>query len=139
MSRVFISYRHTPPDEALAGELEAFLSREGLEVFLDRRMLVGTDWVAEIDRRLRAATDFVVLLSADSILSDMLRQEVKLAHQLSRDGGLKILPIRIGFDGGLPYDLGAYLNRLQYAPWKPGQDVEPLCHQLLAAIRRTAA
>lgn len=45
----------------------------------DRRMLPGTEWAAEIERELRAAQFFVVLLSAESIRSDMVRQEVKLA------------------------------------------------------------
>jgi len=81
VSRVFISYRHVKPDEDLAMFLENFLHNRGHEVFIDRRMLVGTKWVDEIERQIRAGEFFVVLLSAESILSELVRQEVKLAYK----------------------------------------------------------
>jgi len=55
----------------------------------------------------------VVLLSADSIRSDMLRQEVADAHLMARTGKIRVYPIRLAFDGALSYDLGSYLNPLQ--------------------------
>ena len=76
MPKVFISYRHVAPDEDCAVQLCTFLEREAFEVFLDKRILVGQKWVEEIDRHLKSSDHFVILLSADSIRSDMLRQEV---------------------------------------------------------------
>ena len=109
MKNVFISYKHVKPDEELALTLEQELAHSGCQVFIDRKMLVGTNWSAEIDRQLRAAKFFVVLLSADSIRSDMVRQEIKLAHELLTNGSLRILPIRVDYTGALPYDLGLSL------------------------------
>ncbi|NJD04929.1 MAG: toll/interleukin-1 receptor domain-containing protein [Methylococcaceae bacterium] len=136
--KVFISYRHTKPDEDLAAALEKSLIADGCEVFVDRRMLLGTEWAAEIDRRLRAAGIFVVLLSAESIRSDMVRQEIMLAHQLKQQGSLRILPIRVGFTGALPYDLGGYLNPLQYALWEGGQSTDAVAAALRNAIHQAA-
>lgn len=71
MSQVFLSYRHIPPDEELAQGLCAYLAERGLRVFLDKQIRIGLDWVAEIDRQLRASESFVVFLSEDSIRSEI--------------------------------------------------------------------
>lgn len=81
---VFISYRHVAPDQDLAHFIEQALKERGQRVFVDTQMLVGTRWVDEIERQLRTADFFVVLLSSESIRSEMVRWEVKLAHQLAR-------------------------------------------------------
>ena len=132
--RVFISYRHVKPDEDLALALEKALIANGCTVFVDHRMPLGMEWAAEIDRQLRAAEFFVVLLSAESIRSDMVRQEIKLAHELKERGTLRILPIRVDFTGALPYDLGGYLNPLQYAVWKAGKPPAEIASAIRLAI-----
>ena len=135
MAKVFISYRHVAPDEDCAMRLSAFLQQEGFEVFIDKKILVGQRWVDEIDAQLRSTDHFVVLLSADSVRSDLLRQEVVDAYALRRMGRIRIYPIRLLFDGALPYDLAAYLNPLQYLLWKNGDPWENVCRRLLDAIR----
>ncbi len=139
MSRVFISYRHVKPDDDLASFLEKHLSSKGHQVFIDNQILIGTKWVEEIERQIRAAEHFVVLLSKDSIRSDMVRQEVKLAHELMRQHQLTILPIRVAFFGELPLDLASLLNPIQYALWEQGAPFETIGAQILAAIERATA
>lgn len=134
MSQVFISYRHVPPDEQLAEQLRAYLEEQGLRVFVDKQIRVGRDWVEEIDRQLRASDSFVVFLSEDSIRSDMVRQEIQTAHELRGEGKMAIFPVRVGFQGKLPYDLASYLNRIQYALWNPGDAEAELFDLLHAAI-----
>ncbi len=134
MSQVFLSYRHVSPDEQFAERLCAHLQERGLRVFLDKQIQIGLDWVAEIDRQLRASDSFVVLLSEESIRSDMVRQEVQTAHELRREGKPAIFPVRLGFQGKLPYDLGSYLNRIKYALWHPGDSEAELFDLLYAAI-----
>lgn len=136
--RVFISYRHVDPDEGIAQALHKTLARAGHQVFIDKRMSVGTEWAKEIDRELRRAEFFIVLLSAQSILSDMVRQEIALAHELRISGQLRILPMRIAFMGALPYDLGSYLNTLQYASWKEGESPSAIIDEVRAAIEAAA-
>lgn len=98
---VFISYRHVDPDQGLADELYRSVIARGHEVFIDTRLSIGTEWAREIQEAIRRARFFVVLLSAEAILSDMLRQEVVLAHERRRDGALRILPVRMDFTGDL--------------------------------------
>lgn len=135
MPKVFISYRHVPPDEGLALDLCRSLEQAGFEVFVDQKILAGRRWVDEIRRQLGSADHFVVLLSAESIRSDMVRQEVADSHVLAQSGKLRIYPIRIDFDAALPYDLGAYLNPLQYLTWKLGDDWALTCDRLVQAVR----
>ncbi|MGH9754902.1 MAG: AAA-like domain-containing protein [Blastocatellia bacterium] len=135
MTQVFISYRHIRPDQELAGFLEGYLKSQGLDVFIDTQMLVGDKWVEEIERHIRASSFFVALLSADSIRSDMVRQEIELAHALPQ---VTILPIRVAFEGAMPYDLASYLNRIQYTLWKSSEDNQRVAEQIFAAISRSA-
>jgi hypothetical protein len=139
VSQIFLSYRHVPPDEQLAEGLCSHLEKLGLRVFLDKQIRVGLDWVAEIDRQLRASDAFVVFLSEDSIRSDMVRQEVQTAYELRQEGRMAIFPVRVGFEGKLPYDLASYLNRIQYTLWRPGDPEAELFDLLHAAITGGAA
>lgn len=136
--RVFISYRHVKPDEDLALALEQVLMADGCQVFVDRRIVLGAEWAEEIDRQLHAAEFFVVLLSAESIRSDMVRQEIMLAHDLKQRRNLRILPVRVAFTGALPYDLGGYLNPLQYAVWEGDQSTAEIAAAIRLAIQQAA-
>ncbi len=139
MPKVFISYRHVDPDQCLAAELAAFLQSARLGVFVDTKIRIGQEWVQQIERELSSSQFFVVLLSADSIRSDMVRREVKLAHTLKKAKHLTILPVRVGFEGELPYDLGSYLDLIQYSLWKPGGEFSAICHQILQEIQNPQA
>ncbi len=62
MSKCFISYRHTKPDEDLARFLEKFLREHDQNVFLDTRIQVGMEWVKEIETQIKAAEFFIVFI-----------------------------------------------------------------------------
>jgi hypothetical protein len=113
---VFVSYRRTEPDQSVAKFLVETLEASGHGVFWDNRITVGQKWARVIDERIRDANFFVVLISAESMRSDMVREEIKLAYEMSRrpEAPLIILPIRAAYLGDLPYDLRAYLNPIQY-------------------------
>lgn len=137
MSKCFISYCHVKPDEDIADFLEKFLTKHNQKVFLDTKILPGTKWVKEIEKHLKSSEFFVVLLSKETIRSEMVRQEVKIAHQLSKKKGeqFTILPVRVDFDGELPFDLGAYLDYIQYTRWAPDVSFEKLAGQILKAVK----
>jgi hypothetical protein len=69
----------------------------------------------------------------------MVRQEVQTAHELRQEGKMAIFPVRLGFQGKLPYDLGSYLNRIQYALWDPGDAEAELFALLHSAITEEAS
>jgi hypothetical protein len=135
-ARVFLSYkRNVEPDQALAHELVAGLSGAGHRVFIDQRLTVGQTWAREIEARVRESDFLVVLLTAESSRSEMVRGEIELArHHAATHTTPRILPVRIAFDGPLPYPLNAYLDAIQYALWKGPEDTPQLLQDLLTAM-----
>lgn len=130
--RYFISYRRAAlDDQRLANYLKDGLERAGHEVFIDVGIPVGTDWSAEIDRRIDWCDVLLVLLSEQSIHSEMVQGEVRRAHhRRSPDGRPRILPVRIHYQGPLDYELDSYLARIQYAFWDDDTDSD----KVLAAV-----
>ncbi len=134
MPQVFISYAHANPDQELAAELAVFLETNGFAVFVDSKIRLGQDWVEQIDSQLRKSEYFIVLLSPVAIKSDMVRREIAIAYKLRKANKLTIFPVRVGLEGELPYDLGAYLDLIQYTVWHPGQPFGAICHTILEAF-----
>jgi hypothetical protein len=134
--RIFISYRRrTKEDSDLALWLKQELSRAGHEVFIDVAMEVGLDWSREIRNRIEWCQFLIVLLSKDSVESEMLQEEVRLAHQRrKKDDTPLILPVRVHFYDDLDYALGAILNRYQYVQWEGPSSNEKVRQQLLQVI-----
>ena len=114
-SRCFVSYSHrSAEDSALADLLRAGLEQAGHEVFIDKGMRAGTDWVEEIAAGIAWCEYLIVLLSRKSVHSEMVLGEVRMAHRRRRrDRGPHILPIRVRYDGDLDYELDSYLARIQ--------------------------
>jgi pimeloyl-ACP methyl ester carboxylesterase len=131
--RFFISYRRRSKDDAMvAKRLYDELTNAGHEVFIDVQMTIGAEWGRQIESRIDWCDFLVVLLSAESIQSEMVQEEVRLAHQRrKRDGTPFILPIRIRHEGPLGYALGAYIERYQYALWTGEQDTVAVVAQVL--------
>jgi hypothetical protein len=136
-TRVFLSYkRNVEPDQSLAREVEAALSAAGYAVFIDQRLLVGQAWAEEIERQVKDSDFLVVLLTPESGRSEMVRGEIELARRAAATRSIpRILPVRVNFEGPLPYPLNAYLDKIQYAFWRGPEDTARLHADLLAAIR----
>jgi hypothetical protein len=134
--RVFISYkRNARPDEAVAMYLARFLSDQGKQVFIDQKLKVGMDWINEIHDQIAQSDFLVVLLSPESMKSDMVLEEVRFADLQWRDTGRpRILPIRLGYEGLLPYPLNEYLRPLQYALWRSEADTPYVARRILNAM-----
>jgi hypothetical protein len=136
--RFFISYRRRAADDArLAKLLVERLRGAGHEVFIDVEMPIGTDWSAETTRRIQWCDYLVVLLSEDSMDSEMVQGEVRLArHYRREDGSPFIFPIRVRYEGALDYELDAYVGRFQHIVWSSVADDPIVLGALLAAARR---
>ncbi len=135
-AHVFLSYkRNVEPDQTLASEMVAALENAGHSVFIDQHLTVGQAWAREIEAQVGLADYLVVFLTADSSRSELVRGEIDMArHRAAAGSGPTILPVRVNFDGSLPYPLNAYLDTIQYAVWNEPADTPRLLAQLLAAI-----
>jgi hypothetical protein len=139
--RVFVSYkRNIEPDERLAGYFADYLMQRGHEVFIDQQIRVGQEWPTVIRQELEQSNFLVVLLSERAIASEMILEEVRIAHEFERRRGTPIiLPVRVAYTGSLPYDLGAMLNRIQYVVWERDGDEINISEQLAQAIDQNLA
>ena len=135
-ARVFLSYkRHVEPDQSLAQQMVSGLSEAGHAVFIDQRLTIGQAWAREIEAQVRQSDYLIVFLTADSSRSEMVRGEIEIArHHAAVNARPRILPVRVAFDGPLPYPLNAYLDSIQYASWTKPDDTPRLLNELLAAI-----
>jgi hypothetical protein len=131
--RFFISYRRRADlDRDLANFLVEKLKSAGHEVFIDIEIPIGTRWVSEIERRIAWCDYLVVLLSEDSIHSEMVQGEVRRAHKhFEKEGRPATLPVRVCFDGSLGYELDSYLMPIQQKLWRGAADSEMLLSELL--------
>lgn len=132
MAQVFISYRHVSPDQDLAQAIHNHFRANGVDCFLDRDLRLGENWEDEILCHLQSARYFIVLLSEESVRSDMVQYEVVIAHQ---QRGTQILPARFTTLREPSYTMGAYLRKIQYTKWDPCADGQAgICAQLLDAV-----
>ena len=135
-ARVFISYkRGSNPDQLLADALYEFLSRGGHQVFIDITIRMGDAWLEEIDRQLKASDFLIVLLSRQSADSEMVGAEVRRAYKYRMlQGRPQTLPVRVAYEGLLPYSIDAFLNPLQYVLWQSEADTARVCEEVQQAI-----
>jgi hypothetical protein len=135
--KLFVSYkRNVEPDEPLARQIVAALTSRGHDVFIDQRLQIGQEWAKEIERRVRTSDYLIVLLTAASSASEMVRGEVEIARKAAEEPGgkPKILPVRVAFRDALPYPLRAYLDPIQYTCWDGPSDTAPLLQALDAVL-----
>lgn len=135
--RIFISYkRDRQPDEPLAHQIFERL-KQSHDVFIDTEMRVGEKWAERIRAEIGQCQYLIVLLSADAIQSQMVIEEVRIAEAVRRETQSDfpaVLPVRVAYTQGLPYELGGMLNQIQYALWQSDADTASLLTQLEQVI-----
>ncbi|MBP0018802.1 MAG: AAA-like domain-containing protein [Cyanobacteria bacterium SBLK] len=135
-AKIFISYkRNVTPDETIALQLYEALKAEH-DVFMDREMLVGMSWLDRIKEEIERSHFFIILLSEASIHSEMVKAEIEMAHQWTKErGGMpKILPVRLAYRDPFQPPLGSYLDPINWAFWQGEEDTLGLIAELQAAI-----
>jgi TIR domain len=107
---VFISYSHNQKDAALREQLEthlALLKRQGIiDLWHDRRIGAGREWVGAIDEHLNSAAVILLLVSANFVASDYC-YDLEMTRALERHdaGDARVIPIilRTTFWEGAPF------------------------------------
>lgn len=135
-THIFLSYkRNITPDEPLALQLFERLAKHH-RVFIDQNMVVGTSWAERIEAELKRGDFLIILLSAQSVNSEMVKAEVETAHRLAleQDGRPRILPVRLDYRDPFPYPLNVYLDPINWAHWRSEEDTPGLIAELMTAI-----
>jgi hypothetical protein len=135
-SKIFICYRRNiMVDRHLAEFLYEYFEDRGHEPFIDTSMRVGTNWLKELDHRIEASDFMVVLLSRESADSEMVQAEVRRAFEFRQlQGRPKVLPVRINYEGLLPYSIDAFVENLQWITWHTTEDNEHIAGEILSVI-----
>ncbi|MFN2200651.1 MAG: AAA-like domain-containing protein, partial [Caldilineaceae bacterium] len=82
----------------------------------------------------------IVLLSEDSIHSEMVQGEVRRAHKrCEKEGRPTTLPVRVRYEGPLGYELDSYLSPIQQKLWTGADDSEKLLTEILDAAESCAS
>ena len=128
--------RSAQPDDQVLALLETGLRDAGHNVFVDRHMSIGVEWVAEIERQVREADAVIPLLSPVSVQSEMLVWEVNTALSAADQqfGKPRILPVRVGSEDALPEPFQGIIGRYQYALWRGPEDNQALLSNLLDGL-----
>ena len=133
---VFLSYkRGNPTDEKLAKDIAASLGASH-DIFLDKMTLVGAKWIEKLEAEIARADCMIVLLSADSVHSEMVVGEIEMASRLAaaNEGRPRILPVRVNYSKPFTYPLNHYLDELNWASWSGETDTQSLVAALGQAI-----
>lgn len=138
--QVFISYRSEAPDLGLAEQLHGALAAAGHNVFMASESIgLGETWSQRVQQALENCTYFLLLLSPQSVNSEMVTEEVRVARMLRDkrpDHRPAIIPIRVQFplSSSLNYDQRGYLNRIQQQEWTSEADTLQLLQKLLPLL-----
>ena len=128
--------RNAPHSPHLLDLLEKGLKAAGYPVFIDSHLRAGVDWAHELRRQVRSAYAVVPLLSAESIWSEMVEEEVQTAYEAAQtqQGLPRLLPVRVAYEGPLPDTFAHILDPLQYILWRGPEDDDLLVRNLLDAL-----
>jgi serine/threonine protein kinase len=133
---LFICYKqNTNPDQTLATYLYESLTGQGYRVFIDKTVPTATTWLEQIDQQLKESDFLIVLLSKASADSEMVKSELSRAYEYYKlHGKPNIIPIRVAYEGLLPYTIAAFLEPLQSIVWQNEADNALILKETLNAI-----
>lgn len=114
--KVFLSYSHVDSawKDRLLRHLIVAIDRGSLSAWDDTRIPPGTEWEAEIERAMREADAAILLLSADFLSSQYIRErEIPTLLQRHREHGLRMIPV---LARPCPWRTVSWLRDLQLFP-----------------------
>jgi serine/threonine protein kinase len=138
--RVVILYKpKTEPDGHLLQLLHQRLVAQGTEVYFDRHLTFGVEWAHELENKIEAADVVIVLLSPQSVQSEMLTYVLEMAHYTSQrnNGHPRFLPVRVQFDDPWPEALQPFVEARLALSWHAPADDERLVNELVRGLEAT--
>ncbi|HBE18493.1 MAG TPA: molecular chaperone Tir [Cyanobacteria bacterium UBA11149] len=152
--RVFISHRHQEPDLSLAIELEiaiakrarSAIAKSGYQALMapvqtgeGTPSLLEKEWLSRIDQQLTNCDYFILLLSPQAAVSEMVIEELRRAKELQdshHNAKPVLLPIRVNCPPNTPlnHDLRNYLDGIAYCEWKSPLDTPKIVKDVLKQL-----
>ena len=129
-NHVIISYDCKAPDQQLAEQLAEVLKDYGHEVFMaSSNQKNDKDWYQTMLHQLAKSDYFILLLSEKSLISEMVTEEVKRAHelQMGRPGAKPLIltiKVQLGVDEYINFNLANYLRNVYETNWESETDSE---------------
>lgn len=125
-TQIFISHSHQGAGAELVEALYNTLKEQEFTPFLDQRdILPGENWPTAILSAIHSSDYFVLMLSEQSNLSEMVLKEVEEARKMQQNTGRPIIiPIRIKWPTKKPlnFKLRGWLDLIQQLQWNSPQD-----------------
>jgi len=139
--RIFISYQRRDPDNQLAQHLKEAIAAEGYPVFLHPEPPTDAtkDWLTHLNTHLSRCHYFVVLLSPQAAMSEMVIEELRRVKEWQRDRIPQILAILVNCPPDMPlnHDLQNYLEEAYQWVWQSPKDTAPVIHDILTFLGNT--
>jgi hypothetical protein len=117
---LFISYARR--DGETVYPLVEELARRGVAAWIDRRIIGGEDWVAELENRLINCVGVIALISPAFVASKYCVREVHFADALNRP----VLPVSVAAGVELGRGLRFILNSVQIINFHDTGAIEPI-------------
>ncbi|MEM9979777.1 MAG: AAA-like domain-containing protein [Cyanobacteria bacterium P01_D01_bin.2] len=139
-AKVFIGYRDESPDRDLAETFYQELKAAGHQVFMAAESIrLGDNWPQRINQELEQCDYFLLLLSPQAAISEMVTKEVRRAKELRETRGSRkpgLLPVRLNFplNAALNYDLQGYLDSIQQREWHSPKDTPQILQEILTIL-----
>jgi hypothetical protein len=133
---LFICYKHqAESDRKLAVYLHQVLITQGYKVYMDPILRTDATALEEVNQEIRASDFFIVLLSEAAADSEMVISEIGRAYRYRQIRGKpNILPVRIAYDGPLPYAGPTLLQPIQYIDWHSDADNAQVIEEIMGVI-----
>ncbi len=96
MAKVFISYSHKDEEwkDRLVNQLKVLEMEDILYLWDDRNIQTGKDWFLEIEKELESAQIVIMLISANFLTSEFIRQEeVPRILKRRKEEGVLVVPL----------------------------------------------
>jgi len=141
VAKVFISTSHREPDISLAKRFATELESLGHEIFLAKEsILIGEEWQERLSLELDSADYLILLLSENSVRSEMVYWEVKKIKE--RQNGINkpaILPIRVNLSYNVNYDLSKQLEKIHQLDWESERDTSAIAEKISNCISQNSS
>jgi hypothetical protein len=139
---VLISYQNQEPDATLAAQFEKAIAADGHQVFITPVEIhyfnlskKTTDWFSKIDSQLKLCNYFLLLLSPQATVSEIVLEQLKQIKELREIRNSHtpiILPIRVNCPACLLFnhDLRSYLLGTCQREWKSAVDTAVIIQEI---------